>query len=712
MTKSHSCVVSGCSEKTGSKRDGVRNSYVPRDYCHRHGCIASGCDKKRLELRSRCAEHLAMHKEKSRKSRLRQKSKARQGSTLEDSTQSTGSPLNEDRFEDRTQLSGQILRGQDHTSRIQDTVTTTTIVQRSPLICPVSPNQTTSQLNLPDPFQEPIFSHKTQQECNRGHPKKQRRTTESEHGPELVQRCHNGSSKIIDPHHEPIASPAHQNSHLGTLSHPPSAGGRTTSSGQASPLGNLSKDKSASVSARACVVHCDSSRIQRSYAAAQDETKVKIEEWLASNPPTAVSHGFAKYCRRNLNFIQPVFVECCSSDDDIEKSVLSWADLQQHVFWSAEAHVPVAIGSRKLSDIMTKQPTWLKIVGCWWILNEDADSEEVAEATYARLLEEIPTIQWEIQGNNGINFLPSAESVALRFGKMRLKSSISSKTKLMPEHQYPNLKTSDPSLSITKQVCQRLDEIAWNALGPSKVSTALLKAHRPQFMSTIHHIAKMQKFLHTMHKGSFCLIAEAGAFSDWHLDIMNGTFVNVLMGHKAWFLTFLDMDNPSHEAQVHDVLDPHPADVTCVPLTQGAMFMMASGHLCAHMVLGLEDSICNGTHYCYYPMLHQVLRNLRIIFRNQTITNELIPNAIADALDDLLEDLEKEEDVEDSWLQLVKTEARSLKKCVMDLIVCKCSNGCRPQRNGKVCCPCKILKSGNQFKELNCCKWCPCKMID
>lgn len=123
---------------------------------------------------------------------------------------------------------------------------------------------------------------------------------------------------------------------------------------------------------------------------------------------------------------------------------------------------------------------------------------------------------------------------------------------------------------------------------------------------------------------AFTLCAERGTRSEWHCDVIPGTWVKNLHGIKCWPVVRLTEDMMAELAKNHDWAPP-PDAVKFVTLFRGMTLVMGSGTLYYHAPFTAEPCVLSGGAFIDDRMLRTVLLNMAWIARNPHVTNEPIP---------------------------------------------------------------------------------------
>jgi len=136
---------------------------------------------------------------------------------------------------------------------------------------------------------------------------------------------------------------------------------------------------------------------------------------------------------------------------------------------------------------------------------------------------------------------------------------------------------------------------------------------------------------------AFLLLGERGAASGYHMDVLDGTWVQVVTGFKLWFVptrrvTELEANKFGKEG---DAWTP-PVDLfRAVLLRPGDMLIMRPGYFVPHFVLTGKDSLAMGGMEWTRDSVPSVLEQLRFIIPQYNSTNEPVPRQLTQVLDTL-----------------------------------------------------------------------------
>lgn len=133
---------------------------------------------------------------------------------------------------------------------------------------------------------------------------------------------------------------------------------------------------------------------------------------------------------------------------------------------------------------------------------------------------------------------------------------------------------------------------------------------------------------------SFNLFAQRGAISGFHVDALNGTWVQVLAGLKAW--TIVPSPTPADLlafARLGDKWPGPPGRVRTVLLGPGDVLVMPPGVLVPHAPVTVRDCLIQGGQFWDERAVVGVLKNVRgqTVGRPNT-TNEPVPRQLPEIL--------------------------------------------------------------------------------
>jgi len=200
----------------------------------------------------------------------------------------------------------------------------------------------------------------------------------------------------------------------------------------------------------------------------------------------------------------------------------------------------------------------------------------------------------------------------------------------------------------------------------------------------------------------FLLFGERGCFSSYHMDILNGTWVQCKTGLKLWLIYCGEWDETVKSSYGEHGLEwrPAPGSIQGILLRPGDTLIMRPGYPVIHAVLTIEDTFMTGGMIWSENRIGNIMANLEFILTNMDATNEQAPRQLPQILDRL--DLHVKEHLvsargtgslfnyELSELESVESLIRRLKE--LKLFQCECKDGCPYTNNrGKIRtkCPCK-----------------------
>ncbi|KAF9729794.1 hypothetical protein PMIN06_013030 [Paraphaeosphaeria minitans] len=110
----------------------------------------------------------------------------------------------------------------------------------------------------------------------------------------------------------------------------------------------------------------------------------------------------------------------------------------------------------------------------------------------------------------------------------------------------------------------------------------------------------------------FLLYGERGSFSGYHMDVLNGTWVQCKTGLKLWRVCCGPWDEAVQKRYAEDCLDwkPAPATVQGILLRPGDTLIMRPGYPVIHAVLTIEDSFMTGGMIWPESSIAQVMTNI------------------------------------------------------------------------------------------------------
>jgi hypothetical protein len=200
---------------------------------------------------------------------------------------------------------------------------------------------------------------------------------------------------------------------------------------------------------------------------------------------------------------------------------------------------------------------------------EDQVHQNIKMFKYAlqAMSKERPDLSFEVQSptyaeDKVYNFQVSAANLYKRMDKWFFN-----RTDLEPARLGESAYKTDIQLQETRE---KLDNIYWNLLSVNQTmrdADAPLKAYDPPGqMFDLPRFATVNSIIQARDR-PFVLVGEQAAFSDLHADILNGTWVQVLAGMKAWFAYTGDLNEETIDQivdfaalQEDDVADQDSSD--------------------------------------------------------------------------------------------------------------------------------------------------------
>ncbi|KAH8698074.1 hypothetical protein GQ44DRAFT_596995, partial [Phaeosphaeriaceae sp. PMI808] len=135
----------------------------------------------------------------------------------------------------------------------------------------------------------------------------------------------------------------------------------------------------------------------------------------------------------------------------------------------------------------------------------------------------------------------------------------------------------------------------------------------------------------------FLLFGERGSFSGYHVDILNGTWVQCKTGLKLWFIYCGEWDETVQSSYGEQGLEwkPPPGSVQGILLRPGDTLIMRPGYLVIHAVLTVEDAFMTGGMIWSESGIGNIMANIEFILTNMVATNEQAPRQLPQILDQL-----------------------------------------------------------------------------
>jgi hypothetical protein len=135
----------------------------------------------------------------------------------------------------------------------------------------------------------------------------------------------------------------------------------------------------------------------------------------------------------------------------------------------------------------------------------------------------------------------------------------------------------------------------------------------------------------------FLLYGERGSFSGYHMDVLNGTWVQCQTGLKLWLVYCGPWDEAVQQSYAEDGLNwkPAPGTVQGILLRPGDTLIMRPGYPVIHAVLTIEDSFMTGGMIWPEGSVAQVMTNMGYILQNNLSTNEDAPRQLPQVLNEL-----------------------------------------------------------------------------
>jgi hypothetical protein len=182
---------------------------------------------------------------------------------------------------------------------------------------------------------------------------------------------------------------------------------------------------------------------------------------------------------------------------------------------------------------------------------------------------------------------------------------------VVAEVQSPQLlKTADCTLLTI--LCQRLRA---EVRASHDIATAGKKSSEPDWLVDLESCLR------------FALMAERGAPTLSHLDILNGTWVTCLSGAQFWcaYQGEFGPDESVEFAEQGMLWKPVEASVKGVYLEPGDILPMLPGVPVVHSVLTVDDCIMAGGMFWSFDRIGAIMENLQYTMGNANVTNEHVP---------------------------------------------------------------------------------------
>lgn len=209
----------------------------------------------------------------------------------------------------------------------------------------------------------------------------------------------------------------------------------------------------------------------------------------------------------------------------------------------------------------------------------------------------------------------------------------------------------------------------------------------------------------------FLLYGERGSFSGYHMDVLNGTWVQCKTGLKLWLVYCGPWDETAQKSYAKHGLDwkPAPATVQGILLRPGDTLIMRPGYPVVHAVLTIEDSFMTGGMIWPESSLSQVMTNMGYILQNDLSTNEAAPRQLPQVLNELETHVKAhlEANPSNSFYTYSQSDLDSVQWLVSllkdkKLFHCECKKRCNSASRKTSGCPCK----DSEVHHRGCTVWC------
>jgi hypothetical protein len=186
----------------------------------------------------------------------------------------------------------------------------------------------------------------------------------------------------------------------------------------------------------------------------------------------------------------------------------------------------------------------------------------------------------------------------------------------------------------------------------------------------------------------FVLYGERGAASGYHMDVLNGTWIQVLSGFKLWFVPTRPItDQEASQFGEKGIAWDPPVDLfRAVLLCPGDMLIMRPGYFTPHFVVTGQDSLMMGGMEWTAESVPSVLEQLKFIIPRYNSTNESVPGQLTQVLDVLPSLLPEYADKVKEFTEWLKGE---------ELLHCSCGHRCNQS------CVCRRISTHR-----GCTSWC------
>lgn len=267
----------------------------------------------------------------------------------------------------------------------------------------------------------------------------------------------------------------------------------------------------------------------------------------------------------------------------------------------------------------------------------------------------------------------------------------------------PKSMTARKRTELLDQFVDHLSAFPWNFLALHGMEKYFERLGPPVPLFDAPSIKHIEPMLDVLDKRSFVLIGEKSSCSGLHLDLLNGTWIRMLYGAKAWLVC--DFGAKENTAFFDSAKAGKPMSVGqmfCIPLVQGSDGFMLAGQLCAHAVVGTQNTICYGSHYMDAHVLPATIPNLVQIFKHPILANEQIPNSATEVAAKVRSIVEANPSFFNGCdAAKLSDDLKTLHGVVCDKITCNCrpSEGCDED--------CKCAEA-SAVKIVGCTQACPC----
>ena len=350
-------------------------------------------------------------------------------------------------------------------------------------------------------------------------------------------------------------------------------------------------------------------------------------------------------------------------------------------------------------DMLLRQRPCIKLEFVLLVDVDAAQDEDAAAQCLERHLVERVGANEEAEVQN--SYKSKEFPLSTRVEKIQLLRDTMLKKRFFNKNSLADFDHSDPSMFREARNLLSLDQIFL----PSRACDPFLPHSRFQILRTMCtevdkqqnrakqgpkatlNIGKQITSLPTNDVRSclgFHLLGEAGTFTNWHVDVLDGTWSSTLFGSKGWFI----LSQPRSSKDGRPPLGPGGAQLVLNPA--GTTFIMMPGTAKPHAVVNFRNTWASGGMAFDEHRLYEAIEKQRWLWNDLDMTNEHLPRQYFRILDLWLEDAAIADNVKES-IRALKDEQRHH-------LACCCKRRCTAQ------CPC--AQPGRPDKSYGCTTWC------